>query len=416
VAAGLSATSAEAVVRGFLFITIDDLLSVVHHRTRYGVNISTPNLDRLMSRGLTFSNAFCATPLCNPSRTSFLSGLNPFKTRVHDNDTVWWDHVDPWSTFPGRLREAGWRCFMYGKVAHGSISVWEESGICTEAFRDRTEAGERDDRINTDAAIRRIARLGPEPFLLMVGLRSPHAPFDAPAHFYQHYPIGSIDPLDWSGDPPPNPQIAQSQRAAFARLEDAGEVDEYIQGYLASVAVADAQTGRLLSAIEDSGLRPVIILTSDHGYMLGEHDALAKDALWQEACRAPLVARIPGGPQGVRYHDPVSLLDIAPTFMRLARLPVPSGWDGESLTPILADPTVRRGGGALTCVVNELGESVSLGETRFRLTRYFDGSFELYDQKADPLSRNNVAEDPDYVRIRDAMLRRLEARLAQWHS
>jgi arylsulfatase A-like enzyme len=409
-AVGLSG-QADAGPRNFVFITIDDLLSVVHHRERYGINIKTPNLNRLMSRSLTFSNAFCTTPLCNPSRTSIVSGLNPFKTGVHDNETLWWNHVDLWSTFPGLFRQAGWRCYMYGKITHFAPTVWDTSGICQVVSKDR----EHRDRVNVDAAISHIERLKSGPFLLMVGLHNPHWPFESPARFYEDYPIGSIEPLDWSGDPPPNPQIAQLFRDHHQRLEDSGEVDDYIQGYLANVAEADFHLGRLLSAIDDSGLRPTIILTSDHGYHLGEHDTLGKSTLWDEACRAPLVISMPAGPRGVRYHDPVSLLDIAPTFLRLAGLPVPDGLDGRSLTPLLADPTVRRESGALSCIVDALGESISL-RSRFRLTRYFDGSFELYDQKLDPLSTNNLADDPGHAGVRAAMTTRLNAALARWKS
>src|SRR5687767_4009576 len=212
-ALGLS-TRADAAQRSFVFITIDDLLSVVHHRERYGVRIRTPNLNRLMQRSLSFANAFCSTPLCNPSRTAIVSGRNPWKTGVHDNATPWWEKVDPWDTFPGLLRQAGWRCFMHGKITHdhGGVDLWKTSGICTEARLHR-----RDDRLIVDASIARLndeaAKRFAAPFLLMIGLCDPHFPWDSPEEFSRPYPIDRIVPLDWEGDPPPNPEIARVERA-----------------------------------------------------------------------------------------------------------------------------------------------------------------------------------------------------------
>jgi arylsulfatase A-like enzyme len=392
---------------------VDDLLSVVHHRERYGVQIRTPHLNRLTSQGLSFSNAFCSTAVCNASRTSIVSGLNPYKTGIHDNVIDWWDRVDPWHTFPGRLRQAGYLCFAYGKITHGRYEVWGD--ICAE-----TIGGP--DAANVNAAIARMNTLASSisegPFLLMVGLHNPHDPFESPDRFYEPYPLSNISPLDWRGDMPSHPEIVEGQRRIFRRLEAAGEMDDYIQGYLANVSEMDHYLGRLTDAFDGLGLSATVILSSDHGYHLGEHDVVSKFTLWDEAGRAPLIIRHPRGAAG-RYQDVVSLLDIAPTIMDIAGLRIPADWDGLSLAPLLNDPTRRRFGGAVTTMIRtatDNGESNSLRTNHFRYTRYFDSSRELYDSVGDPLSKRDLSGHPDYAGVESNLSSRLRERLAQWKS
>jgi arylsulfatase A-like enzyme len=393
---------------------VDDLLSVVHHRERYGVQIRTPHLNKLTSQGLSFSNAFCTAAVCNASRTSIVSGRNPYKTGIHDNVIDWWDRVDPWLTFPGRLRQVGYLCLAYGKITHGRYTAWQD--ICAE-----TISGP-DDAANVNAAINRMDRLATStnegPFLLMVGLQNPHLPFESPPRFYEHYPLASISPLDWRGDMPSHPELVEGQRRIFRRLEAAGEMDDYIQGYLANVTEMDYYLGKLIEAFDSLGLSATVILSSDHGYHLGEHDVVSKFTLWDEAGRAPLVIRHPPGAVG-RYQDVVSLLDIAPTIMDIAGLRSPADWDGLSLAPLLNDPTRRRLGGAVTNMIRtgtDNGESNSLRTNHFRYTRYFDGSTELYDSLDDPLSKRNLSGHPDYAGVERHLSSKLRDRLAQWKS
>lgn len=194
-------------------------------------------------------------------------------------------------------------------------------------------------------------------------------------------------------------------------LEPSGKVRELIQGYLADVIAMDRQLGRLLNALDTYALNPIVVLTSDHGYSLGHHDALYKFTLWDDAGRAPLVMRYRGCPAGLTIPETVSLLDIAPTFLHRAALNIPDEMDGDSLFPLINNPAVRRTSGAMTT----MGESLSFRDNRYRITRYAPGGeLELYDQLADPDARDNIADDPAHSALKDAMLAKLEDRYAEW--
>jgi arylsulfatase A-like enzyme len=244
----------------------------------------------------------------------------------------------------------------------------------------------------------------------MVGLVNPHEPMESPARFYEDYPIESIIPPDWKGDAPPSGLHLLGQRI-YRQLVRTDGLDDYIQGYLANIAEMDYHLGRLLDAIEASETRPTIILTSDHGYSLGDHDYVSKFTLWDEAGRAPLIIVRPGALSDVRYEDVVSLLDIAPTFLDFAGLDIPVRMDGRSLAPFTIHRATRRTIGAMTTMNRT---NLSFRANRYRVTQYEDGAVELYDQWTDPFSTNNLADDRDYAVLRNRMIVKLEARYRNW--
>lgn len=397
----------------FVFVIIDDLLSVAYNRTRFGVHIKTPNLNLLMMGGVSFSNAFCSTALCNPSRTSILTGQNPFKTGVHDNVQNWEEHIDPWDTFPGILKTNGWRCFAYGKITHRNVIIWQTSGICEESYRPNN--GPNCDQLTVDAAINRVTSdlviNTAAPWLMMVGLRGTHSPVGENTDHLAHYPLASITPIDWSGDAPPACGMDGTGQAEFSAMEAGGQVPAFIQGYLADVTAMDAQLGRLMTALDATALKFTLVLCSDHGYSLGDHDTVEKFTLWDEAGRSPLVIRYPNGPVGLKIPETVSLLDIAPTILHRAGIAKPAEVDGLSLMPYIKDPTLKRTNGAMT----SMGNSVSFRDNRYRVSRYEPcGTIELYDQVADPESRDNLADDPANDTLKATMLAALDAQLAEW--
>ena len=402
-AAGLVAPAVAAAERRpcLVLVVVDDLLSVVHDREHYGPVVRTPALDSLMAEGVTFTNAFAATALCNPSRTAFLTGINPLRTRVHRNRDDWWELVDPSLTFPAALRQAGYSVYSYGKVSHGDHEIWTRTGIAEESLH------EWDDRATVDAALAAPLR---EPWLLMVGLINPHEPLKSPAKFYEDYPLAEITPPTWSGDAPP-PEVAYDPRRQFARLVARGQLDDYVRGYLANVAEMDYHLGRLLAFLRKKTPRPHVLLTSDHGYHLGDHDAVGKFTLWDEGARAPLVVAAPGGPAGLRVGAVASLLDVAPTFLDWAGLPLPARLDGVPLGP---DYVGR--GYALTISHVDGATDASLRTRRWRATRYAGGEVELYDQVADPRSADDLSDLASLAPRRRALLDRLDAELRRWRG
>lgn len=399
---------ANAGQQNILFICIDDLISVTYNRNRFGVHIRTPNLNRLMTQGVSFSNAFCSTALCNPSRTAIFTGQNPFKTGVHDNATDWETKVNLNGTFPGILQNNGWRCFSYGKMTHRNFGVWQDRGICEESYRPKN--GPNDDRDTVNEAIRRIRTdlmsRRDVPWLLMVGLRGPHIPNAEHPQLLSRYPLDQIQPVEWDGDGPPSCLNLDGYEV------DPEEVKLHIQAYFADVTAMDRELGRLMTAADLSGLKFTVILTSDHGYSLGDHDVFYKFTLWDEAGRAPLIIRYPGSQKALSIPDVVSLLDIAPTILHRCGIPIPPRFDGQSLMPIVKGyPSVRRTDGTLTT----MNDSVSFRDNQYRVTRYKPcDEIELYDQIADPESRDNLADDPANDALKATMLAKLDARLAEW--
>jgi arylsulfatase A-like enzyme len=271
------------------------------------------------------------------------------------------------------------------------------------------------------------------PLFLAVGFIRPHTPLYAPRSYFDKFPLESVqlpvilnqDASDtfYDGIIPAEAKgirYFQDLAAAYGSTEDG--LRRYIQAYLACVAFVDDQIGTVLSALEDTGLadNTIVIVTSDHGYMMGEKDYLFKDAPWEQCAQVPLIIRAPGvSTAGGRPAAPVSLIDLYPTLVDLCGLPAEtrkngSGapLDGHSLRPLLIDPESADWTGpdtALTMVhavdtpASPLPSNAhrdvfsmhySLRSREFRYIRYNNGTEELYDHRSDPREWVNVAADP----------------------
>ena len=193
------------------------------------------------------------------------------------------------------------------------------------------------------------------------------------------------------------------------------------QAYAASISFMDAQVGRVIEALDRLGLADdtVIVFTSDHGYHMGEHGLWQKQSLFEESAGVPLVIVAPGvtKPGGVAA-TPVSQVDLYPTLAALCDVPAPNNLQGQSLVPILRDPTQAGRGWALTQVARGgkggrfFGYSLSM--PRYRYTEWDDGRAgrELYDQQADPRELTNLAELPEHAATVGDLSRRLREAVA----
>ena len=419
-AAMLSSQAWAARHRNVVMIMIDDLLSVVYNRRKFGLRIRTPYLDRLMAQGVSFSNAFASTALCQPSRTSILSGQNPFRTGILDNTLNWSDAVSPISTFPGIMAANGYRCFMYGKISHRPVAdppLWQSSGVCVEAkglgFGDPDpDAGVVNmamARLQNDLA----PRISEQPWILMLGLIGPHGPMGEFPDFFSWYPLDQLRDQNWTGDQIERACLepaAQIEADYYQQQKAAGKWPEFIQAYFADITKMDRELGRFMNALDASGVDATVILSSDHGFHLGAHDIMGKFTLWDEAGRSPLVVRYPNCPAGLVIPETVSLLDIGPTILHRVGIPTPARFDGQSLLPFILNPALKRTSGALTT----MGEAVSYRDNRYRISRYECGEIELYDQLSDPDSKNNLADELGYETLRAMMLDKLDRRVARW--
>ncbi len=344
------------------------------------------------------------------------------------------------------------------KTTDGKSLNWRSGGWGKQAKTLRVNSQEdRDatpDELNGQWAVdqlnARADKPGRQPFFMGVGFIRPHTPLIVPKKFFDMFPLDSIElPLIRPGDI--EDTYSQTIRgipegADGPRSEDMGtrlfntlvqsydSQDEalrhFIQAYLASVNSVDEQIGRILDAVDNSSLKDntIIILTSDHGWGMGEKNYLYKNSLWQESTRVPLIVRAPGVSQNASFSSqPVSLIDIYPTLIDLCGLTNETkknekghSLDGHSMKPLLADPENGVWSGpesALTALYkwrtkyDPSKESYSLRGKDWRYIRYENGKEELYETQDDPHEWTNLADDSAYAEILERFRNQLKSRV-----
>jgi iduronate 2-sulfatase len=182
---------------------------------------------------------------------------------------------------------------------------------------------------------------------------------------------------------------------------------EAIQAYYASISFMDAQVGRVLDALDRLGLaeNTIVVMTSDHGYHLGEHGLWQKMSLFEESARVPLIIAAPGVTEGGTVAPaPVGLIDLYPTLAELCGVEAPENLQGQSLVPLLRDPDAPSRGWSLSQVTRGGGGQgrffgYSIRTPRWRYTEWDEGDrgLELYDHESDPREQTNLADCPDHV-------------------
>ena len=422
-----------------LLICADDLAPVLDDP-----GVVTPNLDRLRSRAVTFDRAYCQYPLCNPSRSSMLSGLRPDATGIYGNKTPIREAVPDVVTLPQLFRENGYFTARVGKVYHygnpghiGTDSLddpesWDR--VVNPAGRDKAEEGlienftpnrglgsslsvleadgtdlEQTDglvAVGTAALMNETLAANPgRPWFLAAGFYRPHCPYVAPRPHFEPYPAGSLSVPPFTGRPAGVPAIA----AQFTRPYPwfgvtKAQADASKRAYYASVTFLDANVGRLLDALDIAGQteKTVVVFWSDHGYHLGEKGLWKKQSLYEQSARAPLAIAVPGlTDDGATCERVVEFVDLYPTLADLAGLDAPDRLDGVSLVPLLENPEATHDRPAFTQTQRRTGGNRSMGYSvrtdRWRFTRWPDGSEELYDHAADPGETANLDGDADHA-------------------
>ncbi|MCB1123599.1 MAG: sulfatase-like hydrolase/transferase, partial [Verrucomicrobiae bacterium] len=192
---------------------------------------------------------------------------------------------------------------------------------------------------------------------------------------------------------------AFSSTDTMETILEKGQHKEAFQGYLASTTFADAQIGRVLDALGKSayGDNTLVVLWSDHGFHLGEKLHWQKGTLWEEATHNLLIFRVPGLTQaGGVSTQLVSLLDLYPTLVDLCGLPDPGHLDGESLVPLLKEPSAR----LRTHVITAYDGQIAVRTDQYRYIRYSDGNDELYANSEDPHEWVNLSRNADFARVK----------------
>jgi len=434
-----------------LFVVFDDLNTSLGC---YGDPVArSPNLDRLAARGTVFTRAFCQQTICGPSRASFMSGRRPDSLGIWSMTKYLYDLHPDAVTIPQWFRRHGYSAMSIGKVLGG---YGKEADFKTLTVPDRRTGGKtkdefkmpdgrplppnlaknelcenRDvpdeacfDAMSAGLAITELRTLAkkPEPFFLAVGFFKPHSPYKVPKRYWDLYrreDIPAIEPEGRSRNSPDiayhaNHEILGAPNARRTLDEDAQR--EIRHGYYAALSFADAQFGRLLDALEELRITDdtVVVVTSDNGFHLGEHDTWGKMTLFGRDARVPLIISAPGvGKGGVKTAAISELIDLFPTLTSLAGLPSPRPLDGTSLVPVLENAGVSVKAAALTqhprpalywgggsqAVPQVMGYALRTDHWSYHEWRDFGTGrvvgLELYDERADPLETVNLAGNPE---------------------
>jgi len=441
-----------------LFIAIDDLRNDLG---ALGVTTAqTPQLDRLARSSRLFSHHYTQVPTCGASRCTLLRGRYPTEAAYRSNEAILSTHA-VWQerSLPAWLKQAGYATYALGKITHypGGMAgpawaappeelpgAWDRSWIPDGPWRtpqammhgytggkarepgvspplelaDAPDSAYPDAWI-ADAAITQLHALAEStaPWFFAVGFFKPHLPFVAPQSIWRRFAQTDF----------PAPPVAADAREGLAwgdsgellknynshgrdpRIDPAYAV-ELRRAYAAATSFMDAQVGRVLGALEELGLahNTILVVWSDHGFLVGEHGMWAKHTLYENALRSPLMIRYPGLPDpGRTTNAVVETVDLFPTLLDLCGLPPPPGLDGRSLRPQLENPLAPTAKPALAWWVS--GRSVRTD--RWRLLAYprkdqEEAAVELFDLTKDPYELHNVAAtNPETVRELMAVLR-----------
>ena len=432
-----------------LFIAIDDLNDWVgclggHPQAR------TPNLDRLASSGVLFSNAHCAAPSCNPSRTAIFTGISPHRSGLYRNGQSMRQVLPDTELIPKTFSRAGYRSIGSGKMLHYFIDQrsWDQYFPPKETENpfprtlypekrpvslpragpwqyvetdwgplDATDQEFGGDYLVSEWVGKELLKEHEKPFFLACGIYRPHEPWFVPKKYFDAFPIEKIQLPPGYREDDLNDLPAQGKRIGpnryFEHIRKHKQWKNGVQGYLASIYFADTMLGHVLDNLEKgpNSDNTIVVLWSDHGWHLGEKQHWQKFTGWRACTRVPLIIRVPKGtaslPKGTLpsiCSEPVSLLSLAPTLLELSGLDPIKIHDGPSLVPLLTDPNSNWPHVAITHL--DTPGSFGISSKRWRYIKYSNGGEELYDIKDDPYEWTNLANED----LHQPTLKRLRSR------
>lgn len=460
-----------------LLIMVDDLKPALGC---YGDNhAKSPNIDALAARGMRFDLAYCNQAVCAPSRFTLMLGSHSTSTGLYGLGSKLRSVLPDAVTMPQYFAKHGYRTESLGKVFHiGHGNEGDPDSFSIKHFHDKvieyveptsTDGGKltREEAFFTNQRLGEIKSLprgaayeSPDvsdtsyadgrvaaetikrlrsakkrreaegtPFFIAAGFARPHLPFSAPKKYWDLYDPKTLPKPTFEDLPADAPAVAGKRGGEITNYKPVptdprAEFDEtlirnLIHGYYASTSFVDAQIGKVLDELNDSGLasNTIVVLWGDHGFHLGDLGIWTKHTNYEQANRIPILIAAPGqAVTGGSTQQLAESVDIFPTLAELAGLPapnVPQPIDGVSLVPVLKDPAVRVRDHAFHAYPKKkLGRAIRT--QRFRLVEWklFNGDessieYELYDYKTDPLERQNLAASkPEVVDELRAILRK----------
>ena len=393
-------------------------------------NLHTPTMDALVEEGVRFENAFVTTAICAASRASLLSGV---VERTHRFTFITPALASTFTdnSYPALMRRAGYRTSHIGKfgvqvedgAADSMFTVFEPLNR-NPYFKEQEDGSVRHlTDITADRAIEFIQSTPEDTlFALTLSFNAPHA---EDSDERQYIWPASMDTLyqDLEIAPPPlsepaffdalpeflrDPDINMNRFRWFWRFDAPEKAQEMTKGYYRMISGVDAAIGRVLNMLEETGRasNTVVVLMGDNGYYLGERGYAGKWLPHEPSIRVPLLIHDPRNPEyaGLKPESMALNIDVAPTLLDIAGLPIPGSMQGRSLLPLLSQEPPQDW--RTDFFVEHLMDHIQIVKhegvrgQRFKYARYFELDpvyEELYDLEKDPLEATNLAQNPDYA-------------------
>lgn len=420
--------------------------------------MDTPNLDKLVKEGVSFSNAFITAPSCAPSRASLFTGMYPHTNGVYKND-------DPWThSWVERLADAGYHCVNVGKMhtspyttpmgfheryvvenkdrQHPNLPFffdeWDKEfrarGLSKpgrETYRERADYRDRlgvfdwelPEEMHPDIFVGNVAKWWindrpkvDKPIFLQIGFPGPHPPFDALPRYTENYlkkelPLPKVTEQELQEQPPALQQLRRQHMEvdhdAVVHLDQPTREQQHRQraAYFANVTMIDELVGEIMASLEQRGYldNAVVIFTSDHGESLGDHGHSQKWNMYDAVTRVPMIVWGPGHvKQGHKVDALAQLFDLGPTVLELAGIETPKEMEAQSLAAALQGKAMEE----RKYVFAEHSRDPILDGTEFmtmirdkewKLVHFVDDTNgQLFDLTNDPDEVRNLWNDPAY--------------------
>jgi len=427
-------------------------------------HVQTATLDQLVENGVAFTHAYCQSPICTPSRSSFMTGMYPARVANCRNGNGDWPNHPP--LISKLIADAGYDCGLVGKFhlqssghrteprlddgyrfwkfSHAPRDDWTQGHDYAEWVRERggdlNALRESEDRVPTELhqttwtserAIEFISQDRSEPWFLTLNPYDPHPPFIPPKSYADQF-----DPQLMPGPYFQDSDLAQQNAFRDIAFQTYAQHPDEFDGrrqqalYYAMIAQIDDQFARILNCLDETGQRDntAIIFTSDHGETLGDHGLLFKGCRFYEGLvRVPLIISFPAQfKTGLQSDALVELIDLSTTMLELAGVEIPDHVQGRSLIPLMTGasnsephrdyvrceyfdalaPFFIKGG---------LSHATMYRERRYKLVMYHThGLGELYDLESDPWEFNNLWDDPDHQSVKhDLIIRNTNALMTE---
>lgn len=434
-------------------------------------HIRTPHLDALARQSVTFTNAFCQTPICSPSRGSFMTGRYPRETNIKSNS----EYIRPDEKLISRiLADQGYDCGLAGKLhlspcdhhfvekriddgyrvfewSHDISNNWPGNNqwrnwletqsvkwpVPTQAQRKADVWGVPMDPKYTQTAwcsaeaIKFMKSQAPDkPWMMSVHMYQPHAPYFPTEEYLQRYDPDKMPlPAYKEGELENKPSFQKTDHQgaygghgkSFANESDQ-EHRNTTAAYYAMIEQVDTEVGRMMKTLDELGMadNTIVIYMSDHGDMLGDHGIYEKGPYFYDCLtRVPLIIRWPGKYKaGLKVDALVELVDLAPTIMDAASLTTPAGMQGKSLTPLLMGTSREHRDSVYMEYYNAVAKytpapmATCVRTDNFKVAYWQTLSMgELYDLKNDPGEVNNLWGSAHYKDAQAEMMQQLVTRM-----